>query len=77
MNHTEGGLGQGVSCSAWISSVTRTLFLCTVAFCFQEAREATARSSIRWWPFQSHIKAGLGAILAALLALVKSAYLLR
>lgn len=73
MNHAEGSLGQGVFCPAWISSVTRTLFLWAVTFHFQEARGAKAHSSTCWWPFQSHVEAGLGAILAALLAWVKSA----
>lgn len=71
-NHTEGGLGQGVPCPAWISPVSRIPV--SPHYGALLSRSQRGRGS---WPLQRHIGAGLGAIVAALVALVKSDCLLR
>lgn len=45
-----------------------------MALHFEEAGEAIARSAMRSWPLQRHIRAGLGAVLAMLEALIKTVY---
>lgn len=44
------------------------LFLCTTMFHILEAGEATAQSAMHSCPFRRHIGAGLGAVLAVLVA---------